>query len=199
MDFNLKKIASFDPASQKNIGWSLCEVLCKDGKFDITRCVADTFVMDEYDNRWACYWPMFQKIEQFLSENKPDILIMEKTSVFAGGFVTGQVAQCMGAIFVAAGKYGIKDIVFVYPTSVKKTVAGHGKSTKSQIKRAVNYLTKSFECGQSKLSSDHAYDAVANILFYLIEEKYIDPLTSFPWLTAKQLKTRKNNGKVKKT
>ena len=178
------KIASFDPASQKNIGWAVVN-LSSNG---IQSCIADTFVMPTFDNRWQVYWPMFQVVDDFLGKNKPDLVVIEKTSSFMGGFVSGQVSQCMGTIFAACSKYNI-NVEFAFPTSVKKIVAGHGKATKTQIKKAVATFILNTIGEKVNFSSEHAYDAVSNILFYLIKNEKIEPLKDYPWLSAKQLKT----------
>ena len=153
-------------------------------------------MLPPFDTRWEAYWPMFRHVAELLEEYKPNKVIVEKTSSFIGGFVSGQVSQCMGAIFVACGKYNV-DVDFAFPTSVKKTVAGHGKATKTQIKKAVVALISNNGISLGNGLQEHAYDAMANILFHLIKNGELKPLEEFPWLSEKQLKTRKKvkNGK----
>lgn len=181
-----QRIASLDPASQKNIGWAIIDL--QSGLMH--KCTADTFVLPTFETRWEVYWPMFQLVDEFLDKHKPDLVIVEKTSSFIGGFVSGQVSQCMGCIFALCGKYNRK-VEFAFPTSVKKTVAGHGKATKTQIKKAVKALVLNNNISLDGIGdcSDHAYDAVSNIMFYLLQKGNIKPLDKFPWLTAKQQKT----------
>ena len=181
------KIISFDPASFRNLGWAKAEI----SESEIT-VSADTYVTPDMYDVWQAYWPIFQFVDQFLSTELPDLVIVEKTSAFnssSGPFVTGQVSHCMGVIYAACGKYGIS-VDFVLPTSVKMVVAGHGKATKSQIKKAIQYFVNNLTGDEkAKYSSEHAYDSVGNILYYLIMNNKIQPLEEFPWLTAKQLET----------
>lgn len=184
---DILKIASFDPASQRNLGWSLLKFHSKQKK--VLALSADTFVMKSYPDLWQVYWPMFQDVDRFLGKEKPDLVVIEKTSSFAGGFITGQVSQCIGCILAACGKNKV-GVAFVYPSSVKVLVAGYGKATKPQIRKSVQKFILDLTGEEAKYSSEHAYDAMANILFYLMSKKYLAPQEKFPWLTEKQEKTR---------
>lgn len=187
------KIVSFDPASFRNLGWAIVEDT-EDGM----SFVADTFVCPEIHDVWQAYWPIFQFVDKFISETAPDIVIVENTKAFrasSGSFVTGQVSHCLGVIYVVCGKYNIP-VEFVLPTSVKMGVAGHGKASKSQIKKAVQEFAHQLT-GKSnvKYSSEHAYDSVSNILHYMILNNKVKQLEEFPWLTEKQIKTVKKRKK----
>ncbi len=182
------KIASFDPASQRNIGWSL--VRYDSEQKNLLTASADTFVMKSYAGLWQVYWPMFSTVDRFLKKEKPDLVVIEKTSSFSGGFITGQVSQCIGCILAACGKNKL-EVEFVYPSSVKLLTAGYGKATKSQIRKCVQKFILDLIGEEVKYSSEHAYDAMANILFYLMSKKYLVPQEEFPWLTEKQEKNRK--------
>ncbi len=185
----IEKIVSFDPASTRNLGWAKIEL------GESIECQAGTFVMPDVDEVWQVYWPMYQSVTTFLGSEKPDLVVIEKTSAFRGGFVTGQVSHCMGVIFAACQEHNIK-IEFAFPTTVKLRVAGHGKCTKSQIKKAVCQLIFNLTGHKNvKYSSDHAYDSVANILYYLIDRGDMEALESYPWLTEKQMKTRRRGKK----
>ncbi len=183
------KIISFDPASFRNLGWAKAEIT--ESGIVIN---ADTSVTPEIHEVWQAYWPILQFVDQLLGKESPDLVIVEKTSAFSsssGSFVTGQVSHCMGVIYAACGKYGIP-VDFVLPTSAKMIVAGHGKATKSQIKKAIQHFVTDLTSDKIvKYSSEHAYDSVGNILCYLIVNGKIQPLKEFPWLTAKQLETVK--------
>lgn len=181
------KIASFDPASQRNIGWSLLKFNSK--YKEVLAISADTFVMKSYPGLWQVYWPMFSEVDRFLKKEKPDLVVIEKTSNFAGGFITGQVSQCIGCILASCGKNKL-EVEFVYPSSVKLLTAGYGKATKPQIRKSVQKFIFDLTGEEVKYSSEHAYDAMANILFYLMSKKYLTPQDEFPWLTEKQEKTR---------
>lgn len=165
----IKKIISFDPGSLKNIGWARIRW----NKNLI--CSAGTIVIPHYEERWQVYWPMFQEIDAFLAKEKPHLVVIEETSRF-GSFVGGQVSQCIGVIYAICGKYKL-NIETVYPTSVKAKVAGHGRATKSQVKKSVKQMILDLTHKEVKYNSEHAYDAMANILYYLIREKRIEPLT----------------------
>ena len=188
-----QKIISFDPASTKNLGWSKIEI--KDGTFI---CDAGTFVIPTTSQVWESYWPMHQVIDDFLSKENPDLVIIEKTSAFrpsSGSFVTGQVSHCMGLIFALCGKYNLK-VEFAFPTSVKLRIAGHGKASKSQIKRAVKQYIHNMTHNSVSYSSDHAYDAMANILYYILGGEIITPILEYPWLTPKQKNLKRRKAKV---
>jgi crossover junction endodeoxyribonuclease RuvC len=165
----IKVIAGLDPASIKNIGWSIVKI--DNNKPADLEVSAGTMVMNAVDQPHECLWPMFQAIEAFLVQYKPSSLVIEKTSSFSGGFVTGQVSNCMGVILCCAGKHNIP-VEFVYPSHVKKILTGKGKATKAVMKKSVqNILSVMLNINQNKIKydSDHAYDAVGNILCVLID------------------------------
>ena len=189
---NIHKIISCDPASTRNLGWSILEL------GDVISCMAGTFVVPDTQEVWQTYWPIYQFMDDLLTKEHPDVVVIEKTSSFrsskAGAFITGQVSHCMGVIFAVCGKHNM-NVEFAFPTSVKMQVAGHGKATKSQIVKAVKQFVPNIQ-GQNL--SEHSYDAVANIIFYLLTTGKIEPLVEYPWLTTKQQKTRSvrlKNGK----
>ena len=178
-------IASFDPASTRNLGWATT-VLDKNPSKNIvsvkpitkpviTDWACGTFVMPVLEDRWKVLWPIFAMSEAFLNENKPNIVVIEQTSNFAGGFITGQVSQCIGAIFAAAGKLDC-NIEFAYPSNIKKIVAGHGRAKKGVIKKATTKLLEANGIEKMKFDSEHAADASANIFYWLIKHKVIEPL-----------------------
>lgn len=167
------RFVSFDPASYRNLGCAIGNIISKKKKVNL-EVVASTFVMQsESDEPWSFLWPTFQVVDHLFSQTKPDIVIIEKTSSFAGGFVTGQVSNVMGVILALCGKYNIQ-VEFVYPTHVKKVVTGKGKATKKEIKIAVTNLLNGLNVNSTKFDSDHAYDAVSNLLTYMHESKNIN-------------------------
>lgn len=175
-------IIGLDPASLRNIGWSILELTNSPDKKNATICDwrGGTFVMPTMEERWQVIWPMFVMLDIFLTEKRPDLVILEKTNQFAqkgGGFVTGQVSHCMGAIYAVCGKHGV-DVQFAYPTSVKKTVAGHGRATKTQVKKAVKSILERHNIENVKFDSEHTADAAATILHWLIQKDVIKPLDS---------------------
>lgn len=172
-------IIGLDPASTRNIGWS---VLSLDKKPSKTAKIASweggTFVMPTFEERWMVLWPMFVLADAFIEENKPNLIIVEKTSSFSSGpnnFVAGQVSHCMGVIFAASGKHNI-GVEFVYPTSVKKLVAGYGRATKAAVKNATRQLLSEAGLPKVKFDSEHTADATANTLYWLIKNGIISPL-----------------------
>ncbi len=169
-------ITSFDPASTRNLGWAtaiLDQVPSKETS--VTGWSCGTFVMPTTDERWQVLWPIFAVTEAFLEDPKPDLVIIEKTSSFAGGYITGQVSQCMGAIYAVCGKLNC-NLDFVYPSSIKKVVAGNGRAKKSQLKKSVSSLLEAIGIEKMKFDSEHAADASANILYWLIKHEVIAPL-----------------------
>lgn len=168
-------IIGFDPASTKNIGWSSFVLDKKPSK---TAKICDwgggTFVMPAQEEKWQVLWPMFLMVDVFLEEHNPHLVVVEKTSSFAGGFITGQVSHCMGVILAACGKHKIP-VEFVYPTSVKKLVAGHGRATKSKMKKAVLKILTDAGVEDIKFHSEHTADAAASVLYWLIKSGVISP------------------------
>lgn len=170
-------IAGFDPASTRNIGWaklSVSKSVEKDSSVTAKLCdwKSGTFVMPKTEERWQVLWPMFLAIQEFMELTKPDLVIIEKTSSFAGGFVTGQVSQCIGIILAVCAKFNI-NVEFIYPTSAKKLVAGHGRATKAQMKKSVKALLNKIGVTEVTFSSEHASDATANIFGWLIKNGVI--------------------------
>lgn len=168
-------IIGFDPASTKNIGWSTFTLGKKPSKTaKISAWGGGTFVMSAQEERWQVLWPMFLAVDAFLEEHDPHLVVVEKTSSFAGGFITGQVSQCMGVILAVCGKHKIP-VEFVFPTSVKKLVAGHGRATKSRMKKAVRKLMSDAGIENIKFHSEHTSDAAASVLYWLIKSGVISP------------------------
>lgn len=169
-------IVGFDPASTRNIGWASLVLSKKPSDTaKISSWEGGTFVMAVTEERWQVLWPMFVEVETFLAERSPHLVVVEKTSSFAGGFITGQVSHCMGVILAACGKLNIP-VEFVYPTSVKKLVAGHGRANKTKMKKAVRNLLISLGNKKPVFDSDHTADATAGIFYWLIKNGVMSPL-----------------------
>lgn len=166
-DITNLKLVGFDPASTKNLGWSIVSYL--EGKLD---CTAGTFIIPDFDEPWKALWPMYLSVDQLLIEQQPDVVVVEKTSVFRGGFITGQVAGSIGSILIACGKNDLT-VEFVYPTHVKKVITGKGQATKSQMKDSVKKILARFE-QMVKFDSEHSCDATANVLSFLSDNGVID-------------------------
>ena len=158
-------ITAFDPASTRNIGWANFVLTEDKDKINITEWQGGTFVLPTTEENWQVLWPMFMLVEAFLMKFKPDLVILEKTSSFAGGFITGQVSNCMGVLLSVCGKLDM-EVEFVYPTSVKKVVAGHGRATKSQIKKAVRSKLENIGIVKPVFDSDHTADATASLFYW---------------------------------
>lgn len=166
-------IVGFDPASTRNIGWSLFNISKKPSETaQINEWIGGTFVMPTMEETWQVLWPMFLVIDSFLDEYRPNLVVVEKTSSFAGGFITGQVSHCMGVLLAVCGKHDIA-VEFVYPTSVKKLVSGHGRATKSEMKKATTKLLVNNGVADVKFNSDHTADAAASVFFWLIKNGVI--------------------------
>lgn len=181
------KILAFDPASFRNLGWAKVTAT----ESGVNSFAAGTFVTPDIHDVWQAYWHIYKFVDALVAKEQPDVVVVEKTSSFSSknsSFIGGQVSQCMGVIFAVCGHYET-EVEFALPTSVKMTVAGHGKATKSQIKKSILHFVNELTGENVKYSSEHAYDSVGNILYYLIMHDKVDPLEEFPWLTAKQMKT----------
>jgi Holliday junction resolvasome RuvABC endonuclease subunit len=162
-------LVGFDPASTRNIGWSVLTLTKEqDTPTKVVSWEGGTFVMGDVQERWQVLWPMFMVFDTFLTNYKPDLVIVEKTSSFAGGFITGQVSHCMGVLLAVCGKHNVP-VDFVFPTSVKKGVAGHGRASKSLIKKAVIANLAKFDIQVKKFHSQHTADATANLFFWLMK------------------------------
>ncbi len=164
------RVLSFDPASFRNLGWSVIDL---DDNLDVLSFEAGTLVTDKTEEPWQVLWQVFQFVDSKFLDKKPSVVVVEQTSAFRGGFVTGQVSNCMGVILCCCQKYRSSnklDLQFVYPTSVKKGIAGKGKASKKEIKNSVTDLLSTVR-KDFKFDSEHAYDAAANILFYAKKTK----------------------------
>jgi len=173
-------ILGFDPASTRNIGWSVIELNKKPSKTaKIRNWYGGTFVVRQLEERWQVLWPMFLLLDAFISEKQPDLVILEKTNQFAqkkGGFVTGQVSHCMGVMYAVCGKHDIP-IDFAFPTSVKKVIAGHGRAKKKAVKQSVTKMLEDNGIQDIEFDSEHMADATATILYVLIKMGVIPPLS----------------------
>ncbi len=168
-------IIGFDPASTRNIGWSSFTLSKKPSKTaKISEWAGGTFVMPITDEKWHVLWPMYLVLDEFLGEQDPHLVVVEKTSSFAGGFITGQVSQCMGVLLAVCGKYKIP-VEFVFPTSVKKLVTGDGRAKKSKVKKATKKLLTDAGVEEIKFHSDHTADAAASVFYWLIKTGVISP------------------------
>lgn len=173
-------IAGIDPASTRNLGWCLCTVdsdltpIEDNSQFQNINMnwKGGTFTISPKEEKWQCLWPMFMVVDDFLNKYNPSLVVLEKTSSFSGGFITGQVSNCMGVILAVCGKHEIP-VIFAYPTTVKKIVSGHGRSTKSIMRKSVKKIFEKLSIKDVKFDSEHSVDATANIIYWLIKEKFI--------------------------
>ena len=165
------KILSFDPASFRNLGYAF--ILFDSELTNKLSIQAGTLIVDNMQEPWRSCFPVYNFAKMLLLKVQPDLVILEKTSSFRGGFVSGQVSACLGSLYVSIGEYKNTDIEFVYPTHVKKVITGKGKATKTEMKRSVNQLIEKHTGQSMKLDSDHAYDAVGNIICWLTDSGYL--------------------------
>ncbi len=168
------RIVSFDPASVRNLGWADFLIYEEHGSVMDIECEAGTFIMPTVDETWKAMWPMSIAIDAFLSSKEPDLVILENTSSFSGGFVTAQVSGCIGLIHASCGRYELT-VESVYPTHVKKIVSGDGRATKSKMKKAVKGWLEEITGQKLKLDSEHAFDACSNIICWLLDSGKIGP------------------------
>ena len=164
------KLLGFDPASKRNLGWCILEI---DGEKATVKCVAGTVVLPDCNDVSEVQYPLFVAVDTMLDQQEPDFVIVEKTSQFSGSFVTGQVSHCMGSIFAACGKNETQ-VKYVSPTHVKKVITGNGRAKKAQMKKStIEFLTK-LGVRETKYDSEHAYDAAASILCWLVDNGYLE-------------------------
>lgn len=158
-------ICSFDPSSTRNLGFAIASLNGKE--IDLK---AGTFVLPNSEGiKHQMLWTVFQIIDLFLTENEPDLIVVEQTGSFSGGFITSQVSNCIGVILACCGKHN-SEVKFVYPTHVKKVVTGKGKATKTIMKKKVNEHISKWGIESVKFDSEHACDATANIFCWLLED-----------------------------
>lgn len=183
------RIVGFDPASFRNLGWSIVDfkVLpneeaneedsdiaendAKHLKLDL-QFKSGTLVIPDLEFRCLLLWHIFSYIDNFLTKYKPDIVVIEQTNSFRGGFITGQVSECIGSILAACGRQNMK-VVYVSPSHVKKVITGNGRATKSQMKHSVKQKVFDMSGESIKFDSEHSCDATANVLCWLLENKII--------------------------
>ena len=158
---NTSRILGFDPASYRNLGWSSVEK---------TNIQSGTIIFQDVEEPWHVLWPLFEEVNDLISAIQPQFAIIEKTSSFSGGFVTGQVSNCMGVILCCCRKNQLP-VHFVYPTHVKKVVANNGRATKSQLRKELKKMWYNFLKKELKFDSDHACDALANITAWILDQK----------------------------
>lgn len=172
-------ILGIDPASTRNIGWSIIGLSHKSAKSaTITEWTGGTFVLPTMNERWEVLWPMFMLLDMFVSTKTPDLVILEKTNQFrqmSGGFITGQVSHCMGVIYAVCGKHKLP-VEFAFPTSVKKIVAGSGKASKTELKNSTKTLLQREGIEDVSFDSQHTADAAATIFYWLITNGIVEPL-----------------------
>lgn len=166
------KIIGFDPANYRNLGWSIFNLTGKREK--CLNCVTGTFVMPKplQGKEHESLWPMFISVDDFLEKQKPKLVVIENTSSFSGGFVTGQISQGVGVLLACCVKQKI-EVAFVYPSHVKKVITGNGKATKSQMKNATKELLSQYCKEPVTFDSSHACDATSNVLCWLIDNDEI--------------------------
>lgn len=172
------KIIGFDPASTKNLGYCLMSLSGEIGELSVKSLDAGTAVFDTFEDRWKSLGPLLDVVQEVLTNEMPDYVIIEQTNSFRGGksgaFVTGQVSHCIGVILAICSKLKL-DVNFVYPTRVKKLLTGKGKATKSEMKKSVKSNLESLGIsGEIKFDSDHASDATGNILAWLKDVDLLD-------------------------
>ncbi len=164
------KIIGFDPASLRNLGWSIIDYDDTNVRDSLT-CSAGTFVTSVTEEPWQVLWPLSAVVDGLLEAQKPDSVVIEQTSIFGGNrFVTGQIANCIGVILACCGKYSIP-VKFVHPTHVKKVLTGDGKASKSKLKKETKRI---LDDNEIVFDSEHACDATANILCWLLDNKIIE-------------------------
>ena len=172
------KVLSVDPSSFRNMGCAVAVITSEADEEIECEIAANTFVMHgTADESWTCLWPLFNIVDHLIASHEPDVVIIEKTSSFSprsgAGFITGQVSNCIGVILACCGKHEV-DVEFCYPTHIKKIVTGKGKATKTEMRKNVIAILNQLKCSVTKFDSEHAYDAVANILTFMHECKDIN-------------------------
>ncbi len=100
---------------------------------------------------------IYQGIEALIKQWNPVLLILE--DVYATGDfpkASIQLGEVKGVICLAAQQHEVT-VMRMNPTEVKSSIAGHGRATKVQVRRAVRKVL----CMQDDITPDHASDAAA--------------------------------------
>lgn len=170
VEMHMVTVIGFDPASHRNLGWALIEYDPEPEKTKVIRCISGTFTFQVYEEPWKALGPMSIMIDEFLVKEEPDLVVVEQTSAFRGGFVTGQVSYCIGVLLASCSRNNL-DVGFVYPSHVKKILTGKGRATKAQVRNRVKVALKHIGAPvPTKFDSDHASDATGNVLVWMADE-----------------------------
>lgn len=151
------KLLSYDPCSYKNLGWAF---------YNQKELITGTHVYDRVNklNTWSGLHRIYECVDASLSWFQPDVVVLEQTGSFRGGFVTSQVTQCIGAILAACGKYHGLNLHFTYPSRVKKLVVGRGNADKDDVRKAVEAWLLAKGLSIHPCATEHEVDAVASII-----------------------------------
>lgn len=95
---------------------------------------------------------------------KPDAVVFEDYG-FGGSFFNVEVAELIGVTKFLMTQTGLNfEVMFIAPNTVKLQIAGNGRATKSQMKKAAKQL-----CSNLGLKMSHDADAVA---IYEVARRY---------------------------
>lgn len=166
-------LIGLDPASFRNLGFATVTYAESNGILKELEIKTGTIVLDKVIEPWQALWPIFHFTDSFIGNISANMMIVEKTSSFSGGFVTGQVSNCIGSILAACGKNNLP-VQFVYPTHVKKVITGKGKATKIEMRRSVIKFVEKYTGKKIKFDSEHSCDALSNILCWMIDKQILE-------------------------
>ncbi len=148
------KVLGVDPGS-RIIGLALLEI--KDKKIKYLSSHILKFRKNKIPSKLSFLLNQFQ---EFLKENKPDILIIEDNFYHKNPKVLLLLGRISGVIIAVADYFKIPVILYT-PTEIKKSITGSGNASKDQVA----YMVKKI-LGLEGITMPDATDAIAIALSY---------------------------------
>jgi len=103
---------------------------------------------------------IFSQVEILIRQFSPNILSLERLFYFANAKTAMGVSEAMGVIKMAAAKKRVPVVEYA-PLEIKRTVTGHGRAKKKEVKKAVGKVVK-VRCPKNKKAHfDDVIDAIA--------------------------------------
>lgn len=129
-------ILGLDPGLTK-AGWGIVEKINNRVKF-ISVGSFSPKRKDDLPNRLGY---LYEKFSQVLCTYQPKRVAFEDTFVNAKNPASAlKLGLARGALISAAGCYGIENVSFYAPNTIKKAVTGHGHADKRQVQMMVKQL-----------------------------------------------------------
>ena len=151
-------ILSIDPASKKNLGFSIGDF--SNGEYRIFK--SGTKILDEN----LKFSDAFNFINNCIEEHQINRIIYEQTQ-WGVPFVQSQISEIIGVIKLASELNKI-EIIPLAPTTVKKTITDNGRANKKEMKNKIEELFPELK----NIKSEHEIDAIAiGVAYTALERK----------------------------